>query len=280
MSISTEEFNLLRNFILKHSEIEVKPEKTYLIESRLSRMMVELGAANFKEFYNNAQSDLSGKLREKIIDAMTTNETFWFRDTKPWALMKETIFPALGKLKSQKRPGEKIRIWSAACSTGQEPYSIAMVLDDMISSGKAPGLRLSDFEIVATDISPSVLFLANSGRYNQLAMSRGLPEAYRDKYFEKMGKIWVIKPELKSSITFKKFNLQDHPSSLGRFDFVLCRNVAIYFTDQFKRELFSRICGILNPPGFFLLGSSESLVGYSTDFAMKEAQGAIYYTKK
>jgi chemotaxis protein methyltransferase CheR len=279
MPISTEEFDLLRNFILKHSEIEVKPEKTYLIESRLSRMMVELGASNFKEFYDSAQKDMSGKLRERIIDAMTTNETFWFRDAKPWALMRETIFPKLIE-QQKKRPGSKIRIWSAACSTGQEPYSIMMVLDDMINSGKFPGTRIDQFEVVATDISPSVLFLANSGRYNQLAMSRGLPEAYRDKYFDKNGKIWTVKPTLKSRITFKKFNLQDHPRSLGQFDFVLCRNVAIYFTDQFKKELFKRIHGILNRPGYFLLGASESLVGYSSDFDMVEAQNAIYYQKK
>lgn len=280
MSISTEEFNLLRNFILKHSEIEVKPEKTYLIESRLSRMMVELGASNFKEFYHNAQNDTSGKLRERIIDAMTTNETFWFRDAKPWALMKETIFPQIIEAARKKGPGNKIRIWSAACSTGQEPYSIIMVLDELLSSGKYPGVRMEDFEVVATDISPSVLFLANSGRYNQLAMSRGLPERYKHKHFTQQGKIWVVNPMLKNRITFKKFNLQDRPTVLGRFDYVLCRNVAIYFTDQFKRELFRRIHGILNPPGFFLLGSSESLVGYSTEFAMMEAQGAIYYKKK
>lgn len=280
MSISTEEFNLLRTFILEHSEIEVKPEKTYLIESRLSRMMVELGASNFTEFYHNAKSDTSGKLRERIIDAMTTNETFWFRDTKPWELMKQTILPNLIDQKKKLPPGIKIRIWSAACSTGQEPYSIAMVLSEMLESGKFPGVKLSDFEIIATDISPSVLFLANSGRYNQLAMSRGLPESYKSKYFDQQGKIWVIKPEIKSCITFKKFNLQDHPSALGRFNFVLCRNVAIYFTDVFKRELFRRIHGVIEPPGFFLLGSSESLVGYSTDFNMVEAQGAIFYKKK
>jgi chemotaxis protein methyltransferase CheR len=280
MPISTEEFNLLRNFILKHSEIEVKPEKTYLIESRLSRMMVELGASNFKEFYHNAQSDSSGKLRERIIDAMTTNETFWFRDSKPWALMRETIFPQLIEAKRKRGIGSKIRIWSAACSTGQEPYSIAMILDDMLTSGRYPGVRGDDFEIMATDISPSVLYLANAGRYNQLAMSRGLSDEYRNRYFTQQLKIWEVNPSLKSRITFKKFNLQDHPSSLGRFDFVLCRNVAIYFTDQFKRELFRRIHGTLNPPGFFLLGSSESLVGYSTDFDMAEAQGAIYYKLK
>jgi len=279
MAISTEEFNLLRNFILEHSEIEVKPEKTYLIESRLSRMMVELGASNFKEFYHSAKKDNSGKLKERIIDAMTTNETFWFRDAKPWELMKGTIFPQLMEI--LKKPGkDKIRIWSAACSTGQEPYSIVMILSDLISSGRYPGVRLSDFEIIATDISPSVLFLAHSGRYNQLAMSRGLSDGYRDKYFTNSGKIWMVKPEVKSCVTFKKFNLQDHPSSLGKFDFVLCRNVAIYFTDTFKKELFKRIHGVLNDPGFFLLGSSESLVGYSTDFNMVEGQGAIYYKRK
>jgi chemotaxis protein methyltransferase CheR len=210
---------------------------------------------------------------------MTTNETFWFRDAKPWALMRETILPQLVEA-ARAKPGSKIRIWSAACSTGQEPYSIAMVIDDVLQSGRYPGVRLEQFEIMATDISPSVLFLANSGRYNQLAMSRGLPENYKAKYFTQQGKIWVVNPSLKSRITFKKFNLQDHPSTLGKFDFVLCRNVAIYFTDQFKRELFRRIHGVLNLPGFFLLGSSESLVGYSTDFEMKEGQGAIYYKKK
>jgi len=279
MPISTEEFNLLRDFIIKHSEIDVKPEKTYLLESRLTRMMVEMGATNFKEFYLNAQKDTSGKLRERIIDAMTTNETFWFRDSKPWSLMKETILPQLIEL-IRTRAKTRIRIWSAACSTGQEPYSIAMLLDDYISTKRPAGVSMDNFEILATDISPSVLFLANSGRYNQLAMSRGLSEEFKTKYFNTNGKIGEVSPALKKRITFKKFNLQDHPSALGSFEFILCRNVAIYFSDAFKKELFKRIHSVLNPPGYFLLGASESLVGYSSDFDLVEGQGAIFYKKK
>ncbi len=279
MPISTDEFNLLRDFIIKHSEIEVKPEKTYLLESRLSRLMVELGAANFTEFYHNATKDVSGKIRDKIIDAMTTNETYWFRDSKPWTLMENSIFPKLVDSMREHRK-QKIRIWCAASSTGQEPYSIIMLLDDMISSGKLKGVTLEQFSVLATDISPSVLFLANAGRYNQLAMSRGMSDKYKAKYFKQAGKIWLLDDKIKNRVTFKKFNLQDHPRNLGNFDFVLCRNVAIYFSDKFKRELFSRIHNILEPPGFFLLGSSESLVGYSTSFDMVEQQNAIYYKKK
>jgi len=280
MNISQEEFDLLRSYIQKHCGILVGDEKSYLIESRLAQLVVESGSTDFKQFYIKAKNDSAGALRDKIIDAMTTNETLWFRDGGPWKLLKEVLLPAfIETLASRKKM--RIRIWSAACSTGQEPYSIAMLIEDLLSLPSAKGVRPEQFEIMATDISPSVLFLAISGRYNQIAISRGLDDLHKNKYFEQKGRVWEIKPFLRKRITFKQFNLQHSFSPLGTFDLVLCRNVAIYFSTEFKKDLFSRIAATLRVnKGCLLLGSTESLIGYSEEFDMKDERNVIHYKVK
>lgn len=276
MPISQKEFDLLRTYIKEQCGIAVGDEKSYLVESRLARLVAESGCTDFEQFYLKAKSDPTGSLRDKIVDAMTTNETLWFRDKTPWTMMEEHLLPALlEQLKSGKK--NKIRIWSAACSTGQEPYSIAMLLDQLIKTPKWAGLSHNNFEITATDISPSALFLAISGRYNRIAMSRGLPEKFAKLYFQTMGPVSVITPDIKKRVTFKKYNLQTPFTQLGRFDFVLLRNVAIYFSETLKKDIFRKISNQLNPSGFFMLGASESLIGYSTDFDTKEYKRAIFY---
>jgi chemotaxis protein methyltransferase CheR len=272
--IDTKEFQLLRDYIEKHCGIHLDESKAYLIENRLLTLMIENGCRNYADFYHKAVNDLSFKLRDKIIDAMTTNETLWLRDSSPFKVFQYELLPGFLK---QLIAGKKknIRIWSAACSTGQEPYSIAMIIQEF--SRTNPLFHSSNVEIIATDISPTVLFLAKSARYDTLSISRGLPDELRNRYFEQNGKIWVLKDAIKNMVTFKRLNLQEDFTSLGHFDIVFCRNVLIYFSDDFKRDVLSRIALRLKPDGFLIVGASESVSNYSNIFSMLTYERALYY---
>ncbi len=277
--ISQEEFRLLRDYIKEHCGIFVGDEKLYLIESRLTLLVVESGCRSFYEFYLQALKNPYSGLRDKIVDAITTNETLWFRDKSPWTVFKEVLLPEFMEALAS---GAKrnIRIWSAGCSTGQEPYSMAILIDDMLRERAGKGITAERFEIMATDISPSALFLAIAGRYDQIAMSRGMMDDYRERYFTQRGRVCELDPVIRKRISFKQFNLQGSFAALGKFDLILCRNVAIYFSDGFKKDLFSRLAATLNPKGHFFLGSAESLSGYSTEFDLLEHKKAIYYRLK
>ena len=273
-AITNAEFKLLRDFIEQHCGICLGEEKAYLIETRLAGLMVENGCPDFGSFYRLAKSDVSPTLREKIIDAMTTNETLWFRDTHPFTILAEQLLPPLAE---EIREGKRfrIRIWSAACSTGQEPYSMAMVIHEFCRS--RPWIRPSHFEIIASDISPSALFLAKAGRFDENALRRGLPDDLRTRYFHQDGPVWKVNPELQSLITFRKFNLQDALDPLGHFDIVFCRYVAIYFADEFKKRIYAGIARMLSPSGHLLVSAVESLRGISDDFAPLTYGGGLYY---
>ena len=273
-AISTTEFKLLRDFIQEHCGICLGEEKAYLIETRLAGLMVQNGCTDFGAFYRLAKSDASPLLREKVIDAMTTNETLWFRDAHPFATLKEKLLPPLAEeILAGKR--FRIRIWSAACSTGQEPYSMAMVIHEFCRTH--PGITPGHFEIIASDISPSALFLAKAGRYDENAMRRGLPEDMRSRYFHADGTVWKVNEELKNLVTFRKFNLQDAMDPLGHFDIVFCRYVTIYFAEDFKRRIFAGLGRILAPSGYLMVSAVESLRGIADQFLPRTYAGGLYY---
>jgi chemotaxis protein methyltransferase CheR len=170
----------------------------------------------------------------------------------------------------------RIRIWSAACSTGQEPYSIAMTIQEF--ARRRSVVPLEHVEILATDISPSALFIAMAGRYDRMAMARGLPDDLRGRYFDQAGQAWALKERTRKMVTFRKFNLQENFGLLGRFDIIFCRNVAIYFSEGFKRDLFRRFAALLRPNGCLVLGASESLAAYNTgDYQMVLDDKGVYY---
>jgi len=275
--LETNEFLLLRDFIERHCGIHLDESKTYLIETRLTTLMVEQGCKTYTDFYYKAKSDTSNTLREKIIDAMTTNETLWFRDSTPFIAFQKHFLPLFAKdIASGKK--NRIKIWSAASSTGQEIYSIAMLILDYCRTQSI--LKPEHFELLATDISPTVLYLAKTGRYDNHVMSRGLPEEQRNRYFKSDGKIWIIDESVKKLVTFKKLNLQEDFIHVGKMDMIWCRNVLIYFSDELKKELFRRFAALLRPSGFFLVGSSESITNYSTEFSMHTYDKAMYYQVK
>ena len=273
-NISTEEFDLLRKYIEEHCGISLGDEKAYLIETRLMKLMVENGCEDFSQFYQLVKNNPRTDLRDKIIDAMTTNETLWFRDTHPFTILREKLLPELtDSLRQGKLP--KVRIWSAASSTGQEPYSIAMTVLEYCRL--TPGVRPEQFEIIGTDISPSALFIANAGRYDQIAMKRGMSEEIRNRYFQQAGPVCTLNDDVKKMVSFKRFNLQNSPSALGRFNIIFLRYVAIYFSEDLKRKIFYNLARALHPQGYLFVGAVESLRGFSEEFDIQSHGGGSYY---
>lgn len=275
--INMGEFECLREYIEQNCGISLTDQKLYLIESRLTHLLVETGSQTYLDLYSKAKADTSLTLRNKIVDAMTTNETLWFRDIAPFEFIEKVVLKQYHReLNAKSR--QKIRIWSAACSTGQEPYSIAITILEY--ARLQPSFPVGCIEIVATDISPTALFLANAGRYDQIAISRGLSEELRNRYFNQEGKTWKVKDMVKKMVQLKKLNLQDSFTHLGIFDIIFCRNVAIYFSDSFKTDLFLRLAKSISMAGYFVLGSSESLSFYSSLFKMQTFDRLVYYQIK
>lgn len=272
--ISQDEFKLLRDFIEQKCGIALGDEKAYLIETRLTKLMVESGCEDFGAFYQLVKNGTRRDLSEKIIDAMTTNETLWFRDVHPFTILRDKF---LTPMSEEIRAGRRlrIRIWSAASSTGQEPYSIAMTVREFCRTSTV--LKPEHVEIMATDISPSALFIATAGRYDPVAISRGLSTEIRDRYFKQDGRVWILDESIRKMVTFKRFNLQESPAAFGRFDVVFLRYVAIYFSDALKRTIFENLARALSPSGHLIVGAVESLRGYSNAFEPLVHAGGTYY---
>ncbi len=279
-SKSGADFPLLTKFVAEACCIHLGEDKRYLFESRLGPVISESGATSIPEFIRMARGDATGKLRDRIIDVMTTHETYWFRDSHPWAALEAQLLPALAaKIASGEK--SRIRILCAACSTGQEPYSIALLLQKLCSGGALGSVRPSDFEILAFDVSRGTLFLAASGRYSQIEIARGLPEFWRNNYFDATpGNTWTLREQVRRMVTFKRRNLQDSFAGMGLFDLVLCRNVAIYFENDFKRDLFNRLADIIYPSGYLMLGGAESLLTHGHLFEIDRLGSAIFYRRR
>ncbi|MEO5377733.1 MAG: protein-glutamate O-methyltransferase CheR [Magnetococcus sp. DMHC-6] len=280
MAISKEEFDLISRFLHDHSGIHIKEGKEYLVENRLNAILVQHGCKNFIELHTQIQSDQV--LRTKVIDAMTTNETLWFRDASFINALSDFIVPML--IEKASKVSRPIRIWSAACSTGQEPYSIAMLLDDsfsrMADRGGVKRPNMEKFFILATDISPTAIHMASQGRYTQLAISRGMRNDFLGRYFVKQDIIYEVLPSIRKMVTFKQFNLKSSFDTLGTFDFILCRNVLIYFSEELKQDIYAKIYKSLVSDGLLVIGASESPRGNTNAFEQVMIGGAALYRPK
>jgi chemotaxis protein methyltransferase CheR len=275
--LRTEEFHKIRELLVHSCGIDLDDDKEYLVESRLTDFGNEIGASSFGDLHNKILADKSSLL-PRVIDLMTTNETFWFRDDSAWTALAEEIIPNYVEM-LQTGKKSRIRIWSAASSTGQEAYSLSMLIKETCEAKGQPSL-FNSFEILGTDISNEALYLAKAAKYNIINVKRGLSPERLEKYFTKDGRSFALNTQIQSITEFKFFNLLDPFDTLGSFDMVLCRNVAIYFSGDFKKKLFSKIHSTINEDGLLMLGASESLFGYSTDFETVEHSSAIYYRKK
>lgn len=252
------DFQFYQKILLDHSGLALTPEKTYLLNTRLTPVAQNLGYPSLDEMTKSVRSSLNPAAVSAIVQAMTTNETSFFRDTKPFQYLKDKVFPYFLKRNEMTKT---LRIWSAACSAGQEPYSIAMLAKDFFAD--KPGWN---YHIVATDIADEILQQARNGVYNQFEIQRGLTIQMVVKNFTQKETNWEIKDDLKKNVTFKKFNLLDPMEGLGPFDIIFCRNVLIYFNAEMKEGVLNKMAKRLNKDGFLFLGACETVMGMKTPF--------------
>ena len=271
-SISPQGYDRFRKYLEKESGISLSDNKQYLVASRLGKLLEREKFTKIEELVTALErSGRVSKLREEVINAMTTNETLWFRDSHPFKILKELILPQMDK-----RP---VRIWSAASSTGQEPYSISMILEEY--KQLKPGALKPGEKIIATDICTNILQHAKQAEYDSLAIARGLSPDNQNRYFEKLSdSVWKVKPHISSRVEFKHLNLIDSFTTLGKFDVIFCRNVLIYFTAETKLDILKRMHASLNPGGYLFLGGSEALSGLSSMFDIVQCHPGIVYKAK
>ncbi len=278
MDLTDKEFSLFQQFIINKCGIEITQEKAYLIESRLTKILVDLGLTSFSELYVQIASLADETIISKVIDAITTNETLWFRDKTPWLILENMLLPKyIEMLRSRERT--RIRIWSAATSTGQEAYSTAMCIHRYLETHGITDVKLHQFEILATDISSLVLNMAKQGKYDSISIMRGLDKQYLDTYFVQKERAWEVSDTIKQAVTFKQFNLQDSFDSLGNFDVIFCRYVLIYFSEELKRNVLSKLYNRLLSDGIMFLGAYEICSMYSQDFVSNSFENGTFYTK-
>lgn len=275
MSVSQSEFNTFRQFLEDKSGIVLGDNKQYLVTSRLKKLQDEHGIKSLTELMARIQAQPRGALQEQVIDAMTTNETLWFRDIYPFEVMKNKVLPELVK----KQPNQRLRIWSAACSSGQEPYSLSMTIDEY-ERANAGQAKLS-VQIIATDLSASMLQACKLGEYDSLAIARGLSSERLQRYFDKTpNNRWAVKAAIKNRVEFRALNLLDSYVVLGKFDVVFCRNVLIYFSAEAKKDILMRIHATLKPGGYLFLGASEALNTLPELYTMVQCSPGIIYQAK
>ncbi len=258
-------------FLEKSSGICLGENKQYLVSSRLRGILKEKQLTTIDQLIDILKKDVRGELKSKVIDAMTTNETLWFRDAHPFEILRNTILP---EMKQQNRHG--LSIWSAACSTGQEPYSISIILEEF--KKKNPKYSITGDKILATDISHTALSEAKSGEYAMLALGRGLDPAKMKLNFTELDSgRWKINSSIASRVNFRSLNLKDSYSSLGKFDIIFCRNVLIYFTAELKKDILSRMHSSLKPGGYLMVGASEAVSGLNDKYEMVHCRPGIVY---
>lgn len=273
--ITRDELNIISRYICEVSGIYLDNSKAYLVETRLKSLLRETGSGTYYDLYRKAKSDKTCALEKKIIDAICTPETMFFRDNSPFELLKKKLLPELVARKSSSNFPANIRIWSAGCSTGQELYSIAMILRESLADSAK--FRIS---LLGTDISDAAVSCASSGEYSQVTVERGLPPEKLAVYFRKNSKKWRIREDIRAMCTFRNHNLMDSFEGLGRFDIVFCRNVAIYFQKEDKAAVFKKIGDILEPDGFLIIGSSEAISGANSLFEPVTHSNVIFYRLK
>ncbi len=277
IKITPEELQLISKYIHDISGIYLDKSKSYLFETRLSSIAETHGCNSYKELYQKAKRDAGKKIEREIIDAISTNETLFFRDKGPFDLLQHKLLPEIIDRRSEKsgRLRIPIKVWSAAASTGQELYSIAIIINELI--GDAPNYSV---KLLGTDISNTAIAQASIGKYNKFEIERGLDRKFLQKYFTLFGDTWKIKDEIRAMVNFRKLNLMLPFNALGKFDIIFCRNVAIYFTLEDRKKLFNKIADVLEDDGFLIIGSTESLTGVCPRFVPKRHLRTIFYQKK
>jgi chemotaxis protein methyltransferase CheR len=260
------DYEFLRKFLKDRSGLDLSSDKQYLVESRLIPVARRVGLSGIGDLVAKMKGGAEA-LTLEVVEAMTTNETFFFRDKIPFDHLREAVLPALVQARASRRA---LRIWCAASSTGQEPYSIAMCVKEFA------GLAGWRVEIVATDLSQAVLEKSKSGIFSQFEVQRGLPIQLLVKYFTQTGELWQLNADIRAMVQHRQLNLLQDFSHLGMFDVIFCRNVLIYFDQDTKAQIFARLAKMLEPDGVLALGAAESVVGISDAFKPYAERRGLY----
>jgi chemotaxis protein methyltransferase CheR len=265
--VTPPDYEYLRKVLKERSGLDLSADKQYLIESRLLPLSRKSGLAGISELVQKMRGG-STAITAQVVEAMTTNETFFFRDKVPFDHFRDSIMPEILRARAARR---SVRIWCAAGSTGQEPYSLAMCLKEM--SAALTGWRV---EIIATDLSQEVLEKSKAGIYSQFEVQRGLPIQMLVKYFKQTGEFWQINPDIRAMVQHRQLNLLHDFSQLGVFDVIFCRNVLIYFDQETKINIFNRLAKTNEPDGFLVLGAAETVVGLTDAFKPFPERRGLY----
>ncbi len=285
--LSEQDFGRLTRYIRSICGLSLGREKKYLVLQRLEEMVRECADGDFARFADMLEDAPCAEKRERIIAAITTNETSFFRDNNPFNAVQNHLLDhmAVGqrqwKAEAEVQPiPRKVRIWSAGASTGQEPYSLAILILEYLEANSGTGLKVEDFQILATDISGKALSRAVAGRYSKQEVARGLSTERLEKWFHRQGKGWAANDEVKGLVEFRKINLIESFGLYCRFDLILCRNVLIYFDESMRRSIVERLHDRLEGNGALILGGSENLYTLTSKFRSETLEGGIVYRKK
>lgn len=262
------DFELLAKLVKDRSGLILTPDKEYLLESRLMPVARKWNANDLAELATLVRNKRTEALLKDITEAMTTNESFFFRDISPFDRFRDMVLPSMMEARKDRK---RIRVWCAACSSGQEPYSLAMIIKEL--GAKVAGWS---FDIIATDLSEEMIQRAKEGYYSQFEVQRGLPVNLMLKYFKQEGDRWLISNQLKEMVSFKPYNLLDNLRPLGTFDIVFCRNVLIYFDQGTKGKVLDSVAQILAADGYLYLGGAETVIGITEKFKGVPNERGIY----
>ena len=266
------DFNYIRELVRNQSALTLEPGKEYLVESRLEPLAIQEGFPSYQHMVTSLRVGPLRDLHRKVVEAMTTNETSFYRDRRVFGMLGKSILPTLIAAQSSER---SLTIWCAGCATGQEPYSLAMLLNDYRPSVDGWNVR-----IIATDISRDVLARAQAGRYSQFEVNRGLPANQLVKYFQKDGSAWEIRPEIRRMVEFRELNLIHPWPRLAGIQLVLMRNVMIYFDVETRKAILGRTGLLLDPGGYLLLGGAETTMGLDDSFEPLSLDGAVCFRRR
>jgi len=270
---SDSEYRSFRDFLEKNCGIVLGENKNYLIDSRLRRIIRDNGIPSLSDLVRKVDRPGKDPLKQKVIDAMTTNETLWFRDRHPFEFFGDTLLQELAE------SGQPVNVWCAASSSGQEPYTISICAEEFKKRNLSKPIK--DVSVIATDICMEILDQAKLGVYEMLALNRGMSNDRLKRYFsENHQGQWKIKPEIQRRVEFKQLNLKESFSGLGRFDVVFCRNVLIYFSSELQNKILRNIHGVLKPGGYLFLGGSETPRGLNDFFEVRYYTPGVVYRKK
>jgi chemotaxis protein methyltransferase CheR len=283
MEIAPQEFRDVQTLVRQLCGLVLSDDKTYLVRMRLEPVALSHGCTRFSDYLGRLQQLGAAVMRDEMVEALTTGETSFNRDGHPFDEFRRRILPALAEGLRRRReagfPFALARLWSAGCSTGQEPYSLAMAVHDFVAANRALELGANQFPIFASDVSNRCLDVARAGRYADRELDRGLPAESRSRHFRRIDDDWIVNDELRRLVEFRRLNLIDHLTGIGSFEVIFCRNVLIYFDTPTRQRLSEQFHQFLSPGGLLILGAAESLYGLETSFISERLGSTTVYRK-